>query len=50
MKRSPRFLIVIASAILTFGILFATVGKPKYFDYHCSNKSECHNINVQNVK
>ena len=32
MKRKPGFLIAIASAIITFGILFATVGKPKYFD------------------
>ena len=32
MKRKPRFLIAIASAIVTIGILAATVGKPKHFD------------------
>lgn len=39
MKRKPRFLIVIASAIITFAVLFATVGKPKYFD-KCHQKME----------
>jgi hypothetical protein len=50
MKRKPRFLIAIASAIITIGVLFATVGKPKYFDRHhhkmdCSKTSEQNNIN-----
>ena len=40
MKRKPGFLIAIASAIITFGILFATVGKPKYFD-KMQQKMEC---------
>jgi hypothetical protein len=40
MNRKPRFLIAIASAIITFGVLFATVGKPKYFDKH-HHKMEC---------
>lgn len=40
MNRKPRFLIAIASAIITFGVLFATVGKPKYFD-KCHQKMEC---------
>jgi hypothetical protein len=43
MKRKPRFLIAIASAIITFGVLFATVGKPKYFD-KCHQKMECNKI------
>ena len=40
MNRKPRFLIAIASAIITFGVLYATVGKPKYF---CNQhyKMEC---------
>ena len=40
MKRKPGFLIAIASAIITFGILFATVGKPKYFD-KMQQRMEC---------
>jgi hypothetical protein len=40
MKRKPKFLIAIASAIITIGVLFATVGKPKYFD-KCHHKMEC---------
>lgn len=40
MNRKQRFLIAIASAIITFGVLFATVGKPKYFDKNC-HKMEC---------
>lgn len=50
MNRKPRFLIAIASAIITFGALFATIGKPKYFDKHhqkmeCSKTSEPNNSN-----
>jgi len=44
MNRKPRFLIVIASAIVTIGILAATVGKPKHFDRKhgkCHEKTEC---------
>lgn len=40
MKRKPGFLIAIASAIITFGILFATVGKPKYFE-KMQQRMEC---------
>jgi hypothetical protein len=40
MKRKPRFLIAIASAIITFGVLFATVGKPKYMN-KLQHKMEC---------
>jgi len=40
MNRKPRFLIAIASAIISIGVLFATVGKPKYFD-KCHHKMEC---------
>ncbi len=40
MNRKTGFLIAIASAIITFGVLFATVGKPKYFDL-CHQKMEC---------
>ncbi|MEI2754961.1 MAG: hypothetical protein V9F46_00750 [Chitinophagaceae bacterium] len=39
MNRKPRFLIAIASAIISIGVLFATVGKPKYFD-KCHHKIE----------
>jgi len=44
MNRKPRFLIVIASAIVTIGLLAATVGKPKYFEKKhgkCQVKTEC---------
>jgi len=40
MKRKPGFLIAIASAIITFGVLFATVGKPKYFE-KMQQRMEC---------
>ena len=40
MKTKSRFLIGIASAMVTFGLLFAFVGKPKYFGKH-SCKMEC---------
>jgi len=33
-KRKPKFLIVLLSAIITFGTLFATVGKPPYAKHH----------------
>jgi len=47
MKRKPRFLVAIASAIITFSVLFATVGRPKHFDRHhfqteCSKVNETH--------
>ena len=47
MKRKPRFLIAIASAIITFGVLFATVGKPKYLD-KCNQKMECSKVKENN--
>jgi hypothetical protein len=47
MNRKPRFLIAIASAIITFGTLFAIVGKPKYFERH-HLKMECNGTNEQN--
>lgn len=34
MKRKPKFLIVLLSAILTFGTLLATVGKPPFAKHH----------------
>ncbi|MBK8053600.1 MAG: hypothetical protein IPK35_10110 [Saprospiraceae bacterium] len=40
MNRKSGFLIGIASAIITVGVLFATVGKPKYLD-KCHQKMEC---------
>lgn len=40
MKRRPNFLIAIASAVITFGILFFTVGKPKYVE-KMQQKMEC---------
>ena len=44
MKKNPKFLIGLVSAILTFSIFFATVGKPKYFNRHHHISSVC-NIN-----
>ncbi len=49
MKRKPRFLIATASAILTFGILAATIGRPKYFEKH-HHKMECHQAEQQSEK
>ena len=40
MNRKSGFLIGIASALITIGVLFATVGKPKSFDRH-HHKMEC---------
>jgi len=34
MKRRPRFLVVIASAVITFGVLMATVG---HRHFKCEN-------------
>ena len=34
MKRKPKFLIVLLSAIISFGILVATVGKPPFAKHH----------------
>ena len=36
MRRKPKFLILLLSAIITFGTLAATVGKPNYLKQHCS--------------
>ncbi len=33
MKRKPGLLIGLASAILTFGVLMVTVGKPSYYKH-----------------
>lgn len=43
MKRKSKFLIAMASAIITFSLLFATIGKPKYLDRH-HYKTECNQI------
>lgn len=40
MKRRPRFLVALVSAVATFGILFATMGKPHYGD-HCRKMHQC---------
>ena len=34
MNRKTKFLIVLLSAIITFGTLFATIGKPYYAKHH----------------
>ena len=44
MKRNPKILTALLTAIITFGTLFATVGKPTYMKHlppfgHCE-KSE----------
>jgi hypothetical protein len=49
MKRKPRFLIGIASAIITFSILAATVGRPKYFERH-NHEMKCHKNEHQSEK
>ena len=49
MKRGQKFLIGLASAILTFSVLFATVGKPRHFDKHHS-KTECTKVSPPNSK
>ena len=48
MKKKSKFLIVLLTAIITFGTLFATVGKPTYMKHlppfgHCE-KSETNTI------
>ena len=48
MKRKPKFLIAIATAIITFSVLFATVGKPKYFNRFHHFKTECNTVNETN--
>lgn len=40
MKRKQRALLVLASAVATFGILFATMGKPNYGE-HCRRMDHC---------
>lgn len=40
MNRKQRFVIAIASAIITIGVLFAAIGKPKYLDKH-NHRMEC---------
>ena len=40
MKKKQRVLIGLVSAVITFGVLFATVGKPKYLEKHIC-KLEC---------
>ncbi len=41
MRKKPKFLVVLASAIITFGTLMATIG-PRHFEHfkHC-NPTEC---------
>ena len=34
MKRKPKFLIVLLTAIIAFGTLLATVGKPPFAKHH----------------
>lgn len=54
MKIKQRIGIVLVSALATFGILFATLGKPDYSKchsgmHHC-NKTEMKSENQNNIK
>ncbi len=54
MKIKQRIGIVLVSALATFGILFATLGKPDYTKchsgmHHC-NKTEMKSENQNNIK
>lgn len=40
MKRKPRFLIVLLSAAITFGVLMASLGKPPLMKHH--QPGACH--------
>lgn len=45
MKRKPKFLIVLLSAIITIGTLAVTVGKPKYMHLH--QFGNCHPLQTE---
>ncbi|MFZ1573143.1 MAG: hypothetical protein WAT89_10450 [Candidatus Kapaibacterium sp.] len=45
MKNNQRFVIVIVSAIITFGTLFATIGKPPFVK-HFSHFAHCDQTEV----
>lgn len=40
MKRGSRFILVLATSILTFGTLMATIG-PKKFNKHFQHRNHC---------
>jgi len=48
MKRKRGFIIALASAAATFGILFATIGKPP-FAKHCHHGHHCHQTEMHNL-
>ncbi len=49
MKRKTGFFTGIASAIIVFSVLYATIGKPKYFDKHYF-KTACRIVNEPDTK
>lgn len=44
MKRKPKFLIVLASAAITFGILVAAIGKPPYAKHNKMEHCKMHHL------
>lgn len=46
MNRKSSFLIVLLSAAITIGTLFATVGKPPYMRHH-SHHQDCHKTEME---
>ena len=49
MQRKTGFFTGIASAIIVFSVLYATIGKPKYFDKHYF-KTACRIVNEPDTK
>ena len=49
MNRKPKIFIVLLSAIITFGILVATVGKPPYAKHH-PNFGHCEKTEVKSTE
>jgi len=56
MKKKPHFLVALATAALAFGILWVTLGTPKYvnhckeFRHHQGCKTEVNNTQPEAVK
>jgi len=47
MNRKPKFLIVLASAAITFGTLAAVVGKPPYAKHHKMEHCKPHFLDTE---
>lgn len=48
MNKKPKFLVGLLSAVITFGILLATVGKPPMMKHHQSGK--CHSPQTEQIQ